>query len=89
MVAFFLTIISLCSLPIIHGSSICSFYQMHIFWEACQRTLFVYVPILNLHSGTMEKLERIIIPAAVDSTQQEALSVLKKLKVCFLKHGCI
>ncbi|KAG2665311.1 hypothetical protein I3760_15G002400 [Carya illinoinensis] len=32
-------------------------------------------------SGTMEKLERIIIPAAVDSTQQEALSVLKKLKI--------
>ncbi|KAM6548187.1 hypothetical protein CsatB_019863 [Cannabis sativa] len=28
-----------------------------------------------------EKLERVIIPVAVDSTQQEALSVLKKLKV--------
>uniref|UniRef100_A0A2N9J883 SLH domain-containing protein n=1 Tax=Fagus sylvatica TaxID=28930 RepID=A0A2N9J883_FAGSY len=38
-------------------------------------------------SASVDKLERIIIPAAVDSTQQEALSVLKKLKVCFLKHG--
>lgn len=32
-------------------------------------------------SASMEKLERIIIPAAVDSTQQEALSTLKKLKI--------
>ena len=45
------------------------------------------VLILNLCSASVDKLERIIIPAAVDSTQQEALSVLKKLKVCFLKHG--
>ncbi|KAK4608742.1 hypothetical protein RGQ29_002224 [Quercus rubra] len=32
-------------------------------------------------SASMDKLERIIIPAAVDSTQQEALSILKKLKI--------
>lgn len=32
-------------------------------------------------SASVDKLERIIIPAAVDSTQQEALSVLKKLKI--------
>lgn len=38
-------------------------------------------------SASMDKLERIIIPAAVDSTQQEALSILKKLKVCLLKHN--
>ncbi|XP_062160060.1 uncharacterized protein LOC133867343 [Alnus glutinosa] len=30
---------------------------------------------------SMDKLERIIIPAAVDSTQQEALSLMKKLKI--------
>lgn len=38
-------------------------------------------------SASMDKLERIIIPAAVDSTQQEALSILKKLKVCLWKHN--
>ncbi|BBG94428.1 hypothetical protein Prudu_002710 [Prunus dulcis] len=35
----------------------------------------------NTTSASTEKLERIIIPAAVDSTQQEALQVLKKLKI--------
>ncbi|CAB4295546.1 unnamed protein product [Prunus armeniaca] len=35
----------------------------------------------NTTSASTEKLERIIIPAAVDSTQQEALKVLKKLKI--------
>ncbi|KAK1566654.1 hypothetical protein Q3G72_002495 [Acer saccharum] len=32
-------------------------------------------------SGTVDKLERVIVSVAVDSTQQEALSVLKKLKI--------
>lgn len=32
-------------------------------------------------SASMEKLERIFIPVALDSTQQEALTVLKKLKI--------
>ncbi|XP_057961655.1 uncharacterized protein LOC131153395 isoform X2 [Malania oleifera] len=32
-------------------------------------------------SSAVEKLERVIIPVAVDSTQQEALLVLKKLKI--------
>lgn len=31
------------------------------------------------------KLERVIIPAAVDSTQQEALKLLRSLKVCLLR----
>lgn len=32
-------------------------------------------------SGSVDKIERIILSVAVDSTQQEALSVLKKLKI--------
>lgn len=32
-------------------------------------------------SGSVDKIERVILSVAVDSTQQEALSVLKKLKV--------
>ena len=32
--------------------------------------------------GSVDKLERVIVSVAIDSTQQEALSVLKKLKVC-------
>ncbi|XP_050117079.1 uncharacterized protein LOC126594864 isoform X2 [Malus sylvestris] len=42
------------------------------------------VPVVdsdNVTSAYVEKLERIIIPVAVDSTQQEALAVLKKLKI--------
>ncbi|PON87030.1 S-layer domain containing protein [Trema orientale] len=35
----------------------------------------------NVTPAFTEKLERVIIPVAVDSTQQEALSVLKKLKI--------
>lgn len=40
------------------------------------------------NSAYVEKLERIRIPVAVDSTQQEALAVLKKLKVCFFIERC-
>lgn len=36
----------------------------------------------NLSAPTY-KHERIVVPVAVDSTQQEALSILKKLKVFF------
>lgn len=36
----------------------------------------------------MEKLERILISVALDSTQQEALIILKKLKVCFCVECC-
>ncbi|KAJ0094299.1 hypothetical protein Patl1_16517 [Pistacia atlantica] len=32
-------------------------------------------------SGSVDRLERVIVSVAVDSTQQEALSVLKKLKI--------
>lgn len=32
-------------------------------------------------SGSVDKIERVILSVAVDSTQQEALSVLKKLKI--------
>ncbi|KAI9168929.1 hypothetical protein LWI28_004084 [Acer negundo] len=32
-------------------------------------------------SGTVDKLERVIVSVAIDSTQQDALSVLKKLKI--------
>ncbi|KAF3432576.1 hypothetical protein FNV43_RR27316 [Rhamnella rubrinervis] len=35
----------------------------------------------NITSAHMDKLETVIIPVAVDSTQKEALSVLKKLKI--------
>lgn len=35
----------------------------------------------NVASTFAEKVERVIIPVAVDSTQREALSVLKKLKI--------
>lgn len=34
------------------------------------------------------KRDRILIPVALDSTQQEALTVLKKLKVCFFVKCC-
>ncbi|KAK1552578.1 hypothetical protein Q3G72_019496 [Acer saccharum] len=33
-------------------------------------------------AGSVDKLERVIVSVAIDSTQQEALSVLKKIKVC-------
>lgn len=40
---------------------------------------FLFHPLCT--SGSVDKIERIILSVAVDSTQQEALSVLKKLKV--------
>lgn len=40
--------------------------------------------LLLLLSATVEKFERVAVPVSVDSTQEEALSVLKTLKVCFL-----
>lgn len=34
-------------------------------------------------SASRDKQERVIVPVAVDSTQQEAVMVLERLKVCF------
>ncbi|XP_050373122.1 uncharacterized protein LOC126790816 [Argentina anserina] len=39
------------------------------------------IPVTDRRSVASEKLERILIPVALDSTQQEALTVLKKLKI--------
>ncbi|KAE8707383.1 hypothetical protein F3Y22_tig00110384pilonHSYRG00700 [Hibiscus syriacus] len=47
-----------------------------------------YVPLAVpeiVPSAPSHKRELIVVPVAVDSAQQEALLVLKKLRVCFLK----
>ncbi|MED6212317.1 hypothetical protein PIB30_082178 [Stylosanthes scabra] len=41
----------------------------------------VRVPVTVPEMATLEKLDRVIIPVAVDATQEEALSVLKTLKI--------
>jgi hypothetical protein len=45
------------------------------------RNVFIYF-LLFIISEATEKPGRVAIPVSVDSTQEEALSILKKLKVC-------
>jgi len=47
---------------------------------------FLIVIFFLVISVVVEKPKRVVIPVCVDSTQEEALSVLKSLKVCFLNH---